>query len=308
MYNLSTLNDKFEEYESFIAKYASFPNMPLAKQDMQRAGVAYKVAKRGDYYGYIDAKTGEELLPFKLAEANEFSGGLAVVSGTICDENCGYYYINKLGDTAINKTFSFAADFVNGRAVVGIGNCDEDSCKYGVIDRKGRYVIPPIYDEISDLSEGFYAAGIEDDYGFLDERGNIAFPFTYKYALGFKEGFAAVKTDSGWTFVNKENTQAIPRYFKDVRSFAANLSAATENDSTWGFIDHWGKWVIPAKYESAEDFENGFAIVTLKEKDKKNKSLFVSQRYKIDATGKVVEKLEAPKDASGKKNVRRKKK
>jgi hypothetical protein len=58
--------------------------------------------------------------------------------------------------------------------------------------------------------------------------------------------------------------------------------------------------VLPAIYEDAGDFDKGVAIVSKKEKDLKHKGLFISQRYKVDKTGKVIEKLLAPKDTSKK--------
>ena len=68
----------------------------------------------------------------------------------------------------------------------------------------------------------------------------------------------------------------------------------------WGYIDMAGNYVIQPQYETAEDFVNGFGIISKKEKDPKNKSMFISQRYKIDKSGKILEKLTAPKEPSKK--------
>jgi hypothetical protein len=50
-----------------------------------------------------------------------------------------------------------------------------------------------------------------------------------------------------------------------------------EKDSQWGFIDRTGKIVIPLQFDSANDFHEGLALVTVK-----GRSLF------IDDTGRVV--------------------
>jgi hypothetical protein len=305
LYLLETIHATSREFENFAKQYPQYPFMNEVQQDLELSKLEFKLFKRDDKYGYIDAASGQELIPIQFTEASDFFCGLAAVSKEDCDENCHYYYINKKGDTAFAGTFNYAGDFVEGRAVVGIGNCSEDSCKYGVIDKRGKFVVPPVYDEVDDLSEGFYAVAMGEKYGFLDRRGRLAIEFKYKDALGFKEGVAAVKTDSGWTFIDTLGNRVTEKFFKKTSSFSSALCAVTENDSTWGYIDHQFKWVIAPMYAEAGDFEKGFAIVATRDRDKTKKNLFVYQRFKIDSSGKVIEKLlgSAP-DKSNKKKKR----
>ncbi|HRN95783.1 MAG TPA: WG repeat-containing protein, partial [Chitinophagales bacterium] len=57
----------------------------------------------------------------------------------------------------------------------------------------------------------------------------------------------------------------------------------------WGYINHNFNWAILPAYAEADDFENGFATVAKRERTKKN--IYEYQRYKIDSTGKIIEKL-----------------
>ena len=305
LYAVETTHDKPEEHTNFLNTYPNYPFKSDVEQNLERAKVEYKVFNKDDMSGYINAVDGVELIPVQFTEANEFVNGLAVVTKEECESKCSYYYINKKGDTAIAGTFNYAGDFVDGRAVVGYGNCEEDSCKYGVIDKRGRFIIPAIYEEVDDLSEGFYAAAINEKYGYLDKRGRLAVNYQYADALGIKEAKGAVKTDSGWMFIDTNGTQVMDKKFAKTSSFAGGLCAVTANDSTWGYINVTGNWVILPTYSEAGDFENGFAVVAIRERDKKNKNIFVFQRFKIDVTGKVVEKLTAPVTA---KTKRKKKK
>lgn len=293
LYLLETAHASTQEIDDFMKHYPNYPFMNEVQQDLELSKIELKPFKRDEKFGYINAANGEELIPIQFEEANDFYCGLAAVTKEDCDEPCHYYYINKKGDTAFAATFNYAGDFVEGRAVVGIGNCSEDSCKYGVIDKRGKFIVPPIYEEVDDVSEGFYAAAIDEKYGFLDRKGRIAIEFKYNDALGFKEGVAAVKTDSGWTFIDTNGIQLTDKYFKKTSSFSSALCAVTENDSTWGYISHEFKWVIAPTFAEAGDFENGFAIVATRERDKTKKNIFVYQRFKIDSTGKVIEKLVA---------------
>lgn len=47
--------------------------------------------------------------------------------------------------------------------------------KYGAIDEQGNEIVPYIYDEIWDFSEGFAVAKIGDKWGYIDTKGNGTF-------------------------------------------------------------------------------------------------------------------------------------
>jgi hypothetical protein len=61
------------------------------------------------------------------------------------------------GKVIIPPTYSFVQPFQKGLAVVNIS--DDYKNKYGVIDQKGHYVIKPIYNDINLLKEGRLAVG-----------------------------------------------------------------------------------------------------------------------------------------------------
>ncbi len=305
LYLLETVHATTQEFDSFVQHSPNYPFMSEVQQDIERSKVEYKTLKRDEKFGYINAATGEELIPVQFTEANDFYDGLAAVTKEDCDGNCYYYYINKKGDTAFASFFNYAGDFVDGRAVVGIGNCSEDSCMYGVVDKRGKFIVPAIYTEVDDVSEGFYAAAVGEKYGFLDRRGRVAIDFKYNDALAFKEGVAAVKTDSGWAFIDTNGTRLNATYYAQTSVFSSALCAVTENDSTWGYINHSFNWVIAPSYAEANDFEKGYAVVAVRERVKGKKGIFVYQRFKIDSTGRVAEKLVA---ATPKKGGKRKRK
>lgn len=305
LYFLETIHASTTEFETFAKTFPNYPFMDEVQQDLALSKIELKPTLAGDKFAYINAANNEELIHAIFTEANDFYCGLAAVTQEDCDEVCNYYYINKRGDTAFAGVFNYAGDFVEGRAVVGLGNCDEDACKYGVIDKRGKFIVPAIYDEIDDISEGFYAAAIDDKYGYLDSKGNIVMEFKYEDALGFKEKIAAVKTQKGWTFIDTTGTQLTTKYFSNTSSFSSGFCAVTENDSTWGYINHNFKWAILPAYAEAENFNNNFATVAKKEAVKGKKNIFIYQRYKIDISGKIVEKLLAP--AASKSSRKRKK-
>ena len=78
--------------------------------------------------------------------------------GTYQDKSSSCYgYKTTDGAVAIKPQFSRANAFADGYAVVAIENNKDYSTKYGLIDKKGNYVMKPEYSGISYLGKGLYA-------------------------------------------------------------------------------------------------------------------------------------------------------
>jgi hypothetical protein len=303
LYLLFNAEGRKEDYAAYIQAFPSAPNRSRAEKDMTLVDINLKPIQCGDKWGYSSPSGQDSLvlpIPCQFDEALEFSNGLAAVRSKPCNPKCTYFYIDKSGVRSFEKEFNYAGNFSHGYAVVGIGNCEGDACKYGLIDKRGEYVIPPVYEEIDDPSEDYYMVVKNGRVGYLNKKGEEMITLKYTDGLPFKQGLAGVGIDGNWFFINKTGNQAFINVFKDLSSFSDSLCAVTQDGENWGYIDMTGTFVIEPKYETAEDFENGFAIISKKEKDPKNSALTISQRYKIDKTGKILEKLAAPKEPKAK--------
>ncbi len=309
LYLLYTAEANEDAYQKFLNEFSDYPNKERVAKDLELSKKDLKPFPQSDKWGYAyQSASGslEVVIPAEYEEAFEFKNGYAAVRGKPCsNEKCIYYYIDKNGHRIFLSDFNYAGDFNNGYAVVGIGNCETEDCKYGIIDKRGNFVVAPLYDEINEPAEGLFLAAKDDKYGFINKNGEEIISFKYTNAISFSEGVAAVAIDSYWFFIDTVGRQKFISVYRDASGFKEGLSAVTLNHEEWGYVDMTGTFVIEPVFEVAEDFENGFAIVSKKERDPKNKSLYISQRYKIDKTGKIVEKLTAPKGSS-KKVVKRK--
>lgn len=307
LYQLSTAEGTQNEYLTYIQTFPNAPNKERAYKDIELAAKDLKPFQQDGKWGYAILSGSDSIVvPIvpQFEEAYEFSNGLAAVRAKSCTGACTYYYINKEGIKAFSSEFNFAGNFEHGYAIVGVGNCDEDSCRYGLIDKRGEFVIPPIYEELNDPSEDYYLVAKDSKYGFVNRKGEEVISLKYTDALPFSQGVAAVGIDGNWFFITKTGSQAFINRFQNVSSFSDSLCAATPDGIGWGYIDMTGNYVIEPLFESAEDFAGGFGIISKKEKDPKNKAMMISQRYKIDKTGKILEKLTAPKEP--KKTTKRK--
>ncbi|MGM0876495.1 MAG: WG repeat-containing protein [Bacillota bacterium] len=134
-------------------------------------------------------------------------------------------FINKKGEFALEPVFEYALDFQpNGLAVVGVNN------KYGLINEFGRFVVAPIYGSISSFVEGRAIVSKDDGYYVMNEQGILLTRKPYSYIGEYQESRAVFNI--------------------------------TQNESSlYGYLELNGNEVIPAQYQTANDFKNKLAIV-----------------------------------------------
>lgn len=166
--------------------------------------------------------------------------------------------------------------------------------EYGVIDMKGKEIIPCTHERIYDCSDGMFLFYTKDEnynywYGFLDKTGKVAVEPQYKDAEGFSDGLALVKKDAkdSWVddhaFINKKGEIVVDfKTYTRMKSFSDGLAAVNiDNDDkdVWGYINTKGEVVIAPTYDYTYPFSDGVAIVGKNDKefliDKKGEVAFI---------------------------------
>ena len=145
-------------------------------------------------------------------------------------EGVKWGYIDGSGRFVIQPHYEYAEDFQqNGLAIVQMNN------RSGLINKLGSFVVSPVYQSIAPFSEG--RAAVIDDRGFrvIDEKGRILTPQAYSYIGTYKEGRA---------LFNKTDAQG---------------------RSAYGYLDRDGREAIGAQYLAATDFQDGKAVVQVRE-------------------------------------------
>ena len=185
-----------------------------------------------DKRGYID-RTGKIVIEPKWGGADDFSEGLAKVA--TYDSHYKEGYIDTTGKIAIPLEFDQASDFENGLALVGVGKFGlhgSGDHRFGFIDKKGNWVIKPIYRDLYGFSDGLAAAkNDEGKWGFIDITGKVVIVFQFEIGSFFSEGLARM-------------------YSKD--------------KSRYGYIGSSGKWIIEPLFTEASSFTDGVTIVKLR--------------------------------------------
>jgi len=180
--------------------------------------------------GYVDSKTGKEVIPLKYLSTGHNDVGL--------------------------NSFS--------EGLVALQNQNN---KYGFVNTSGKTVIPFNYDSAESFSEGL-AVVSKGKYGFIDKTGKTVVSLNYDYANSFSEGLATVKKNDKWGAINKQGKVVVPLKFEGVLGdFSNGLASVVKKDNTQGFINTKGELVIPYKYiadtyEDLPQFYDGKAHVT----------------------------------------------
>ncbi|MBL8124778.1 MAG: WG repeat-containing protein [Pyrinomonadaceae bacterium] len=200
--------------------------------------------KIGDKCGYID-KTGNVVIPIAYETCYRFIGGTAVVQ----DSDLHSHLLNTRGeivqrDTKVNPLsrnqpeyqsfwddakgaagfkkrdgtiilepmFEAVGVFQGGRSIV-----KAKKGKWGVIDKSGKFVLPPTYDDMVHFYEGLAAVKKDGKYGFIDGNGRLVIPPKFDLAGSFSYGLAAVMVDGKIGYINKKGNFAIQPIFDETR-------------------------------------------------------------------------------------------
>jgi len=143
------------------------------------------------------------------------------------------------------------------------------SDNWGYIDKTGKTVIFPQYEEAYLFSDGLALVRKDKKYGYIDKEGKYIINPVYVSATPFKDGLALITTDNSYpTFINKKGEMQFIVNEADVcRLFSEDLAAFKTNNK-WGFKDKTGKTIINPLYFSATDFKDGLVAVANEVNDK----------------------------------------
>jgi hypothetical protein len=141
---------------------------------------------------------------------------------TASHQDCRYGYIDRKGEIVIPAQFTYAGKFSEDRAVVSFSEYSQvmydneyksyssllSKATFGYIDRSGRLIIDPIYQEAGDFINGVAVAVLKGGsilrgpFGYIDTNGKQVTRFIFEGAYSVSEGLAAVKTAGGkWGYL-----------------------------------------------------------------------------------------------------------
>lgn len=113
------------------------------------------------------------------------------------------------------------------------------------------------------VHEGMTRYLIGGAWGFMDKSGKLVGEPRFDDAEDFSEGLAAVQVGKLWGFINKAGDVVIAPAFESVGNFSNGLAAATRSgDGKSGYIDRTGQWVIAPRYQTVGPFQVDTGMVS----------------------------------------------
>ena len=216
-------------------------------------------AKKGSNgkYGYVDSKTGKEVIPFKYDYAEPFSEGMAKVK-----LNYKYGYIDITGKEVIPCKYDFIYEFHEGLAEVKLNN------KYGYIDKTGREVAPCKYDIAIRFSD-VIKVKLNGKYGCIDETGREVVPCKYDFIYDFSDGMAKVSLDDdNYGYIDKTGKMVIPCKYgsreadRQMRIYKKSFFSNFAKDYVEKKINEWQK---KGEFEKTVDYQQRVTETARKE-------------------------------------------
>jgi hypothetical protein len=132
---------------------------------------------------------------------------------------------------------------------------------WGFINHKGVLVQPIRYQEIMDCSEQRCGVKFDDKWGYVDPNGKLIIRSQYDTANKFRDNYAAVEKDGQWLLINRRGYVQYTFSAKKLYSPSEGLSIFQDDNNKRGFINLSGNIVIPAQFKRAKRFSEGLAAV-----------------------------------------------
>lgn len=200
--------------------------IPLKFDDANSFSEGLACVKIGEKFGFID-KTGKIVVKPKYSLPSIFSEGLASVTvGGKASRSYGGYYIENAGkpffiDKSGKVVIEFpqnvigARAFSEGLAAIEVVKDSEETFT-GFIDKTGKFVIEPKYNDVDSFSDGLAQFMYEGKWAYLNKKGEIVFSTDFDLSDNFERGLSWVQQGGIGGFEN----------FKDAK---------------YGYIDKTGK-------------------------------------------------------------------
>ncbi len=213
-------------------------------------------------YGYI-RKDGKFAIRPIFDDALPVSEGMAAVQ---CDGKWGY--VCRSGKWAIHAQFDEARSFHKGIAVV---MRNRQYPKWSLIDRWGRQIGTECFDSVGRFQEGYAVASNRQRYGLIDLRGNwVIKPQYTKLKFIGPDKLKAARGAGEVGIIDCRGNAQVPLKYWDVseRTSCGLRWVQSSSDGCYGYVNEWGKLVIPCKFDDADDFDCGLGRVAVEAQEK----------------------------------------
>ena len=151
----------------------------------------------------------------------------------------------------------------NNRFSLKYADVDLTNAVWGIIDRKGKVIIKPIYNSVFAITTSHVLQARQNGkWGLLDSNGKILQPFVYEEmtCISYNGGSILAKRKGKYSFMDNRGVVISKREYDFAETFWSRRARVAINNR-FGYIDSAGNEIVPLIYKTAEPFYYNVAIV-----------------------------------------------
>jgi len=248
--------------------------LPMIYKTVFSAGApgVYEVKDTMDKAALFDAGSQKFITEAVYYEIDRFSEGLAIVKKPMQPYGFQWGAVDTKGTIVIPAEYEYL-----GSLKEGLLNFKKDG-KMGFMDRNMKVVIPAMYYNYADFSNGLAVAKAEETgkVGYIDKKNNFVIPAKYEDANAFYNGYAVVASKKSYTsggagkgsvttpgemlLINKEGKELTASPYHNISFYYDGGLFVVTRDKKKGVIDSAGKLILPVEHKEATSDYNGNII------------------------------------------------
>jgi hypothetical protein len=137
-------------------------------------------------------------------------------------------------------------------------------CLSPVVSCAQEVVISPIFDDVGHFHEGIAPASISGKWGFIDRKGKWIVEPRFEEVQAGGGGRFGVRVGNVWGFLSSSGQMTIEPAFESVKAFSSGMAAVRINGK-WGYINPFGELIDQPEFDFAGEAVNGFRFVKKQE-------------------------------------------
>jgi hypothetical protein len=232
----------------------------LYSQELSKAAKPLACFQAGDLWYFIDSQGKEMFKPIPCTDIGGYSEGLLRVM--LADKEKKWVFLDEKGNIALKPDCDLLSNFQEEMAmIINYKDSAKKELVYGFINKAGELVIPMIYDDAINFSNGLAYIMNKERRGYIDKEGQMIIPLKDFIGYAFSDDLALVNNQNyKLGYIDKYGRIVIDLIFDEAGSFSEGLAFANNQDKM-GYIDKKGKFIIDADFDFANDFKNNRAFV-----------------------------------------------
>lgn len=198
-------------------------------------------------WGFMNT-SGKVVIEPQFRRVGNFSDGLAAV-----ETDFGWNYIDTKGNVVLQNIPNDNPDAHNDRILVE----DMEIELVGLIDKKGKRVVPSEYAVIIPDGDLFYFNDDDFNHGWMDKNGKVVLtvdPDMSMKPFGGAE-LAAFQKDDKWGYINRKGKIVISAQFDNAFPFSGGHAVVKKDDHV-GIINEKGEFVVNPTFDHATKYHS----------------------------------------------------